>query len=468
VKRLKKILLGGFVVLVMLALLFVGLAGPWPVYEDSNFEEADYYANALSDLDASAAQSDLNPAPGALRAGWASRVMTPAVGTPLGGYGDRNGAPSTGVRDDLHVKAIALNDGVDTVVLVGADMLLIPPTVTAHVIKAVQEKTPLTENQILYHASHTHCGPGAFAEGFAAKVSGGEYNPQVVKQIAVAFSEAIIEAYESMGPAQLGHGKTDASPYIRNRTREGEVDGVLHVALVKQDDGDACYVTRFSAHPTIFGGSMLKFSAEYPGVLMEHIEKETNATAIYLGGALGSMSTSTPPQKGKLSKEERLELIGTGLAQLVLEVAPALSFTSQVDIASLSVPIRMPAAQVRPVSPKWRLSPVLAGKVAMNREAHIQGARIGNMLLIGTSFDFSGELSREWQAWAYLQDLQLWPTSFAPGYAGYLTPDRYYYDLEDDGNLDYETGLMSWYGPNAEAYITALMKHAVAALGTAS
>ena len=44
--------------------------------------------------------------------------MTPPVGTPMAGYGARRGAASTGVHDDLYVKAVAFSDGVDTAVIV--------------------------------------------------------------------------------------------------------------------------------------------------------------------------------------------------------------------------------------------------------------------------------------------------------------------------------------------------------------
>ncbi len=51
--------------------------------------------------------------------------------------------------------------------------------------------------------------------------------------------------------------------------------------------------------------------------------------------------------------------------------------------------------------------------------------------------------------------IDLWVTGFSGAYCGYLSPDRYYYEEP----LDYETGLMSWFGPNSEAYFKALFEH---------
>src|SRR6476646_3837494 len=46
-----------------------------------------------------------------LRAGVGRAEISPPVGTPLGGYGERHGKPSTGLHDPLFAKALALDDG---------------------------------------------------------------------------------------------------------------------------------------------------------------------------------------------------------------------------------------------------------------------------------------------------------------------------------------------------------------------
>ena len=79
------------------------------------------------------------------------------------------------------------------------------------------------------------------------------------------------------------------------------------------------------------------------------------------------------------------------------------------------------------------------------------------MIFIGLPFDVSGELAYEWRNHATEQGWDLWVTSFAGAYLGYLSPDCYYNEVDDEGHLDYETGLMGWLGPNTEAYFGALM-----------
>ncbi|MCK5863420.1 MAG: neutral/alkaline non-lysosomal ceramidase N-terminal domain-containing protein [Candidatus Hydrogenedentes bacterium] len=457
--KLKKILLGLVVFVVALVALFLAVIGPWPVYSDSKFAESDYYRDAMAAIEKETAKSIISDAPGLLQAGWASRIMTPDVGVPMGGYGARpDGKKSTGVRDELMVKAIAISDGVNVVVLLGTDMLIIPPNIAEMTLDKVSKTTPLGANNVYFTASHTHCGPGAFAPGLAAKISGGEYDPKVPDFLSGVFADAIVSAYADMKPALITHGVINAKQYIRNRTRDTEVDGALNYMIAKQEGGRQCYVTRISAHPTIFGHRMMEFSGEFPGEMMRYIEAQTHGTAIYLGGAVGSMSTRAPDAP---SPSERVTAMGQAFGQLLLNNIPKPDFKAYANVASVGVNIGVPPIQVRPISPKWRLSAVASKILGVPPEGRIQGARIGDMLFIGLPFDVSGELAHKWQQRASEQGWDLWVTGFSGAYLGYLSPDCYYNEVDDDGQLDYETGLMSWCGPNAEAYFGALINKVI-------
>ena len=280
--------------LVVVAGFFVILVGPWPTYK-SGFEDKSYYKKALAAIERNRERLSHGPNIGQFEAGWSSRSITPPTGTPLAGFGDRKGKPSTGVHDKIFVKALAVSDGTDTAVIVGADMLIIPENVAELVRTRVSQQTPLTANEILFNASHNHSGPGGFAPGFASKAFNGTYDPNIPDFLARAFAEAIVEAYRSLEPAKMAHGGLGAPEYIRNRTRrDGPVDSELSYMLVEQKDGDRCFVVSYSAHPTILGADNMKFSGEYPGFLMRRITERTGAEAIFLCGAVGSMSPRAP------------------------------------------------------------------------------------------------------------------------------------------------------------------------------
>ncbi len=279
-KRRYKILLFFTAFLVVVAGCFVILVGPWPTYK-SGFEDKAYYKNALAEIEKHRERLSQSSKIGQFEAGWSSCLITPPKGIPMAGFGDRKGKPSTGVHDEIFVKALAVSDGTDTAVIVGADMLIIPENVAELVRARVSQQTPLSENEILFNASHNHSGPGGFAPGFASKAFNGPYDPNMPDFLARAFTEAIVEAYQSLEPAKVTRGGLEAPEYIRNRTRrDGPVDSELSYMLVEQEDRDRCFVVSYSAHPTILGADNMQFSGEYPGFLVRRIRGRSGAEAI--------------------------------------------------------------------------------------------------------------------------------------------------------------------------------------------
>lgn len=454
--KLKKILIGILSAIILLVGGFILIIGPWPVYRSTDFKSTRYYSKTIEQMKKSAnVNVHFSSPPGRLKVGWGKQIITPPIGTPLGGYSGRKGKPSTGVHDELYAKSICLSDGEDTIVIIGTDLLLVPPNVAEKVRKSVELQISLKPEQLYFTASHTHCGPGAWAPGLAGKITGGKYEPKIVDFLANGITESIISAYKNMAPAKITFGKADGSNYIKNRTRQAEVDSEINFMLIEQDSGDRCYVVRFSAHPTNYDEDMMQFSAEFPGTLQRFLEQTPKTTAIYLGGSLGSSGPKAPDAP---DTESRVLAMGNALGQLILEASKNLpEFKDSVEIASLAFLIYMPPFQVRPVSTKWRLSP-LAGKImGVPPYGWFQACRIGDVMLVGLPFDFSGEISKEWKLMGEAREIQIWPTSFSAAYCGYLSPDKYYW-VEP---LNYETGLMSWFGPSCEAYMCDLFKQSM-------
>ena len=173
-KRRRRII--SIVVAILAAIVgcFVTLVGPWPTYKNG-FEDRLYYKEALAVIGRHRQRSSHSSPIGQFEAGWGSRSITPPIGTPLAGFGDRQGKPPKGVHDELLVKALAVSDGTDTAVVVGADMLIVPENVAELVRAHVSQRTVLTANEILFNAIHNHSGPGAFAPGFASRAFNGPY-----------------------------------------------------------------------------------------------------------------------------------------------------------------------------------------------------------------------------------------------------------------------------------------------------
>ena len=203
-----KLLIAGAVVLALLTLAVL-LVGPWPAYSGGDVTHERYYQRNVEAIRASAGRSTTDGRPGSLRAGWAKRPIAPPAGTPLAGFGDRKGKPSTGVHDEIFVKALALSDGNDKAVLVAADMLIIPENLAETVRERVFRQTGLAADALLFNASHTHSGPGGWAPGFVGKQFAGTYDASVLEFLAQQFTAAIVEADATAGDdAALGTGAT--------------------------------------------------------------------------------------------------------------------------------------------------------------------------------------------------------------------------------------------------------------------
>lgn len=492
-KKILAVLLCALVLAVAAVLLAVG---PWPVYRYSGYAKAPYFREALAAIDTAAGRARIGGEVQPLRAGWAEREITPPVGHPMAGYGTRpNDKRSTGVREPLFVRALALNDGTDTVVLVGSDMLQTLPNLLEAVEARILGEAGMSNGQIMYTSSHTHSGPGGLAPGFAAKMSYGEYDPAYFALLVDRFAEAIVEAAAALAPARLAHGAVDVPDFIRNRTRRhGMVDSVLHFAAVERiGGGERLWLARYSAHCTAYGEEMLELNNDYAGAFQRAVLDRTGAPMLFMAGAVGSMRPNPldPPlpdpwlpgqesgfendiesdmvKTGKKTLEQlladqraRVESMGAALADRMLAAAEGMRFEDRLDIASLEAQYSPPPAQARIVSPKWRLSPLAFDLLGVPKRGRIQAARLGSMFLAGMPHDFSGETSRLWQEWAAERGASLWVTSFSGAYLGYLSPDKHYHEIGPGlhYNQNYEIGQMNWFGPDQEAFMTDLFRHA--------
>lgn len=456
-KRLRRVLLAGIGAGFLLVVTFVG---PWPTYGRVDLESTAYFQQAIADLAASAARSERTASPGRLRAGWAVRVLALPPGTPLAGYGDRRGRPAAGVHDDLHVKALVLSDGADAAAVVASDLLIVPENVAGAVRSAVARRVPLAADDLLFNASHTHSGPGAFAPGWVARRFAGEHDPAVVAALVDAMTGAVVEAYEELEPARLGHGKVVVPEHVHNRTRATSADPDLSFMVVEKDDGRRATVVSYAAHATLLRGDNMELSAGYPGALARALEHETGGTALFLAGAVGSMGPVAPDG---LAGYEAVAAMGRSLASRVAAEIRGLALADHLDVASAGIPITMPPLQVR--LNRWlRLSPLLVRGLGIDNRAWLGGVRVGETVLVGTPGDFSGELSGELEAWASALGYDLWVLSFNGDYVGYVSPDRYYDTASRQGREGYEMYVMSWCGPQQGEFLVRLIRRTVEVL----
>jgi len=394
---------------------------------------------------------------GGLEAGFGVVRLTPTINAsqddpakgqfrsiPLAGYGSRRGKAATGTHDDLHVKAVALRVGERTLVIVGADALIIPFEVADAATRRLAEELKLTREQIYLGATHTHASLGGWGEGWVAQAFAGGFQPGARVWMAECIVAAVRAAVADLRPAALGHGKFAAPEFIRNRLvgELGRVDPEFSFAVVKQQDGRQAVLGSFAAHATVLPSSLLEFSGDYPGFWQRAIERATGGVGVFLAGSVGSHS-AVAGAKGMAGAER----LGQALAQRLLAELPGVQLADTIVLGVRGLELALPPLNLR-LTDGLRLRPWLASRILPVRDrTFLQVFRLGGTLWVSTPCDYSGELTLGIKDTLRARGLDAIVTSFNGDYVGYVIPARYYH------LAGYEPRTMSFFGPNLPDYL---------------
>src|SRR3954469_5292050 len=96
-------------------------------------------------------------AAGDLRVGAAAVVITPEAGTPMAGYYSARSAE--GVHDDLHAKALVLEQDGAKAALVACDLISMPRGVVESARAIIEKETDVPGASVMISATHSHTGP---------------------------------------------------------------------------------------------------------------------------------------------------------------------------------------------------------------------------------------------------------------------------------------------------------------------
>lgn len=232
-----------------------------------------------------------------LSVGIARQIITPPAGTLLFGYpSERRGDH---VADDLNATALVLQKNSTIAVLISLDICVIDEEETAKIRAEASAQTGIAPENITIHATHTHSGPATINTW-----GWGERNTKYLDNIRPRIVQAIAEAKQSLQPVRVGFGvtKTDVGINRRELDLEGKVllgfnewgarDDDLTVLRFEGESGTVAQLIHLSAHPTSRGGEP-SVSRDWPGVMMDRVEKITGAKVLFINGAFGDVAPRT-------------------------------------------------------------------------------------------------------------------------------------------------------------------------------
>jgi hypothetical protein len=385
-----------------------------------------------------------------LLAGWASVNITPAYPVPTAGYGKRGGKPVSQVHDSLFVRAIWLQMGSRKAAIVSADLLIIPPEVTA-VLRQRAPVAGLNWNDIYIGATHTHNSMGGWGKRYIGQLFAGTYNQDLVNNLAAQIIQCIDKARAKASPVRVRYREMDLPALVTNRVLGDTAAefSVMQSLQLERNDGKRASLHSFAAHATTLSDTVMQLSADYPGLFVKTLEEHQDF-AMFMAGAVGSMGPVEPAG----TDWQQLRYMANGLAQAQLTNADTSGYMQVPMLRMVTLPLPMREPQWR-IAKNWRFRPWLWSRFYGDYPAEVKALRLGNLIMVGLPCDFGGELMEPLRQYAASKGKTLVVTSFNGGYCGYITPDNRY-DMPG-----YETRIMNWFGPGNAAYFDEITRKLV-------
>lgn len=286
------------------------------------------------------------------KAGLAKTVITPSEPIWMAGFAIRT-HPSTGVRQDIFVRALALEDSLGkTAVIATFDWVSIDRETADAIAEQCRQRFGLSRDRLIFNVSHTHSGPVAGLTLMPMYDDVVASQHEVIRRYtkeAIEKSVATIgEALRSLTPARIEFGQGLAGIAVNrrrlgNRARPGVVDPDVPVLAVKTPDGKVTGILiGYAAHATALNDYLI--SNDWPGFALASIESRfPGATALFIQGC-GADANPLPRRDETVARLHAASL-ATSVEQVLAGsmqplTGPLRTSFAQVPLAFQSTPTR--------------------------------------------------------------------------------------------------------------------------------
>jgi len=368
-----------------------------------------------------------------LEAGVARVEITPPNGLLLEGY-PGSGRTATGVRDPLYARVLVLHVGAQRLALVDVDLIApFEPAYLAQLRGAVTQDV----SNLLVTAIHTHSGPALILGG--SSVPPREWERAAIDKISQAIHEAATHAVPvrlgvGYGVAYIGHNRLrtnrDGSVtwFEKNWTGVSTFPTDPTVAVIRVDDRNGnpiAILVNYACHPVIFGPDSQLYSADFPGVMTEVVEKAIGGKALcfFLQGGDGDINplyAVTPLVQGAVELSERT---GTELGRVAARVAQQIQTVAD-PVPSLQVADDTIIFQSRWDARQWlaadpQNAATIKAKTKASYELPVMTVLINKQIaLLGMPGEPFVEFQRQWRVRCPVRDCFF--LGYVNGYYGYF------------------------------------------------
>jgi len=262
-----------------------------------------------------------------LKAGIAKIDITPTENLYLGGYADSGRiGPSDGVYGKIYIRALVLDDDINRIVFIEADIVSLSPEEYVIVEKLISSQTGIPFQNIMLGCVHNHSAPSpdernknsnwskqlnnkfisvvknAIADLEPVKIGGGtgKSNIGMNRRKKMEDTTSYISFDENNASQSYGKYKTDKPVKIHEmegvcrlgNNPYGSIDDEVGILRIDKMSGKPKAVfVNYACHGTSLGCRNNKISPEWNGHMLEYIEKEfPGITGIFVLGAAGDIN----------------------------------------------------------------------------------------------------------------------------------------------------------------------------------
>lgn len=231
--------------------------------------------------------------------------ITPAPGTPQGGWGAQT--HQRGIRADMpfYATALVLSNGQESVAIVDVDAIGFDREWTDKILDAIEKLSGFSRDQIRFSCTHTHSGPNTFrlhtvSEGLDMALGYLESLPQRI-------ASAVWQAQRSLKPVRCAAGSGSCAINVNRRFRAPDGSIVVGrnwagnadrtVRVIRFDDlneNPVATIVHYACHGTTMGWQTEFFTPDFPGPLREVVERQLGGTCLFLQGAAANLT----PRRG--------------------------------------------------------------------------------------------------------------------------------------------------------------------------
>lgn len=244
----------------------------------------------------------------ALLLGFAKVDITPRVGVELCGFGPFLNRHSTGVRDRLWARAMAVQIEGRRAVTIACDLVGITLETTRRVRLRLGDSHNLAPADVMICCSHTHSGPAP-----GCYIGWGAADPPYLEILPHRIASAAAQALRNLEPAQLHHAEVPCEGIAVNReydqfwapyeaamqpcwrpAKPEQTDTTCHVLAGRKASGELLgFLAYYGCHPVVCCDQSRVIHGDYPGVAINNLERQhPGSVGLFLQGAQGDINTA--------------------------------------------------------------------------------------------------------------------------------------------------------------------------------